>query len=709
MEKLKNVTLNGIMIIATFIFNIFIFAPIEIFYTNINELWFNIGDILPIIIPTAIIITFILWLLLKLFKEKAKSIYITTLFIINLGLYIQGNFLNLGYNVLDGEIINWGSMISKGVINTLIWIVIILIPLIYRKIKKEESFRLLTTVISIFIILIQTITLTTVVITNNKEEQKIKGLNNNNIFNLSKDENIVVIMSDTFEATYMNKILEDYPEYKEKLKDFIYFDNCTGVSFYTYSSMPTLLTGEECKVGNSLSQNMKYCFENTKLYNILKENDYSTEIYTEKSLVPTNKEQIDNLNSTCSIQTTASTKIKIIEKLYKYIMYRYLPHFMKSSFSVTSDEFNNIKNEDMLLTYKEKTYSLDDVAFNEALVTGGITTNDSKKSFKFYETNGMHVPYDTTPEIKYERTKEYKEKDDEEKRYNEALASLNILCNYVDELKKSNIYNQTTIIFLADHGYHNRFYTNLIVKTKDANNEFKISSAPVSLKDDLIPTILNIATNSKEYGNDFFDYKEGQERIRIVYDYVYEENSAIMDKNRYTVFSRIAFQTDKEAKDEKSFYVVNEEYYNENKELTKKYEFNTLIKASQIEKSDCINLVGFNLQKMNTKVEIGWNISQNGQLEVNRKKTNSDVTIELALKEVYNDKQTVKFEIDGKEIYSCVVRKDKDRKIKFTIPKNMWNKSDKLKIKILFPDAKLGDKHAAMMTAIQIESIIFNN
>lgn len=710
MEKLKNTKVNEVLIILSFVLNILIFAPIEMFYNNKSELWFSLGNMLPTIAVLSIIVLSILLLLMKLLKNNAKSIYITILFLINLGLYIQGNFLNFGYDTVDGEAMQWNSMVLKGIINTAVWLVIIFLPLIYKKRKGKENFKLLTMLISVFIMLIEIITLIIVILTNTEEGQKINGLNNNNIFNLSDKENIVVIMSDTFEATYMNQILEDYPEYKEKLKDFIYFDNCTGVSFYTYSSMPSLLTGVECKVGNSLSENMDYCFENTQLYDILKQNGFQSELYVESILTPgTNSDEIYNLNTVKDIELTQKTKTKITKKVYKYVLYRYLPHFLKSNFEITKTEFNQIKGEDKSIEYKEKNYYLDDVAFNSSLELGGITANSSKKTFKFYQTYGIHVPYNTTAEIEYNNTKEYLQKDVKERRTEETLATLNILCNYVEELKKAGIYDQTTIIFLADHGYENRFYTNLMVKKENTNCEFEISSAPVSLKDDLIPTILNIATNSKDYGKDFFDYEEDEERTRQVYDYTYESNKSVINKEQYKIFSEMVFQTDSLASDNESFYKVSEEYYNKKKELTEKYEFDTQIKIEDVEKSNSLNIVGFNLERINIKVGAGWNISDNAYIEVNKQKSNSDVILELNLKQIYNNEQTVNFRINGETIHTCVVRQDEDNKIEVKIPKKIWNENEIIRIEMDFPNAVLGKKHKTMMTAIQISSIKFLN
>lgn len=710
MNKLKSKKINAILVISAFIFNILIFAPLEIYYTNKNEFWFKIKDFLPITIVVSIVILIFLTLLLLILKKKdKKQILIKAIFALTTGLYIQGNFLNFGYNVLDGSKIDWVSMIDKGLMNTAIWLLIIIFPYLFKKLKKEKNFRTFTSIVSIFIILIEITTLTTVIINQEeptqKEDNVVNALSNDNIFNLSKDENIIIFMSDTFEATYMNQILEQYPEYKEKLKDFTYFDNCTGVSFFTYSSMPTLLTGVECKVGNTLRENLKYCFENSDLYNVLRENNYSTEVYTEAALQP-RYDYIDNLEAT-KLTTTLKTKTEVTKELYKYTMYRYLPHFLKPSFVVTSNDFYSIKNNDTALSYKEKAYYPDDVAFNEALLSGGITTKNKKKSFKFYQTNGMHIPYDTTPDLKYDKSEEYSLKEDRDKRFNEGLASINLLCNYIEELKKAGAYENTTIMFLADHGYNNRFYTTLLVKKANDNHDFKTSSAPVSLLEDLVPTILNIATNTKDYGKDFFDYKEDEIRTRQVYDYTYQTN--MFRGNAYKVISRMIFESNGRADDKDSFHVIDEEYENENKALTEKYNFGDVIELEEIPKLKTVNLTGVALEKVNSSVGAGCNISKNTFLTINSLESKKDVTANFKFSKVFNGKQEINFKINGETIYTDTVSSFGKKDVSFKIPKEIWNSNEQITIEIEYPNAKLGKYHATMMIATCLKTIDFTN
>lgn len=706
MKKINKEISGMILIIFTFIFNISIFAPLEMFYTNKNEFWFEVNDVLPVIIVISIILFAFLFLLGILLKDKKRNIFIKILFGLMLGLYIQGNFLNLGYKVLDGSEIEWGTMIGKGILNTAIWLVILLIPHIFAILKKEKQFKIFSIIVSIFIVLIEIITLTTVVISTLLGEKNTKELVNKEIFNLSKNNNIVVFMSDTFEATYMNQILEEYPEYKEKLKDFTYFDNCTGVSFYTYSSMPTLLTGVECKVGNTLKENVKYCFENSILYKELINNNYNIDLYTEKSLTY-DGEYINNLEKVKS-NTSLNTKTKLTSKMYEYTLYRYLPHFLKYKFVVNSDEFYNIKREAGETPYGQKTYFLDDVAFNKELIDKGITVKNKQSTFKFYQTNGLHEPYNTTANIEYNYSEEYKEKDSKGRMYEEGIASINLLCNYIKELKDKGIYENTTIIFLADHGDENRFYTTLLVKKANDSKEFNISSAPVSLLEDLVPTILNIATNSKNYGKDFFDYTETEERTRKVYDYTYESN--FFNGNEYEVLSKIVFETKGIAKNKEEFYIVSEEYANKDEQLTEKYKFGESIKIDEIRDFKSVNLVGFTLDQIDLATPAGCNIGKNTYLEINSLKSENDVTAEFIINKVYDNEQTINFKIDNETIYTCKVKENNsDNNIKFNIPKDLWNAKDKVTIEIEFPDGKMQEYNKTMMSAIKLSEITFKN
>lgn len=547
---LKEKVINSLIISVVFAFNLCIFGPLEFFYSNIFEFWFSINQLLPIIIITFVVTSIIIFFLTHFTKNKLNSAIIRIIFILTVCLYIQGNYLNIGYNVLDGNDINWSSMIFKGIINTIIWVCIIIIPFAVKKMKEKAFFYKCSNIISAFIFLIEVITLITIIImgTSSGSEKKTEFyLDATNIYNISNDENIIVFVSDAFEATYMNEILEKCPEYKEKLVDFTYFDNTTGASIRTSFSMPTMLTGNSFVLGKNMEQNIEYCFENTEVYDILKENNYDAELYTDTNLISAKEDKITNKIEKELIMKNES-KYKIAELLYKCVLYKYLPHFLKSNFVVNTADFNNVNLEDA------NQYIFDDVKFNKELLEKGIKINSGNKKYKLYHLNGTHMPYDITEDISYDKSLEYLKVEKTVRRDNQIKASLNILLNYIEKLKEVNAYNNSTIIFLADHGEENKYYINLMIKPKNVSGDFKVSHAPISIAEDFIPTILNIVTDSKKNGRDIFDYSESKVRTRKIYEYRFAHGDHI-----FNLSSKVIVATDSNAADIEKYYVLNTE------------------------------------------------------------------------------------------------------------------------------------------------------
>ncbi len=70
---------------------------------------------------------------------------------------------------------------------------------------------------------------------------------NNGIINgYSKEgKNVVLFVSDMFSGGYMERILEECPEYRDKLKGFIWYRNCLAPSLKTAYSMASIFAGDE--------------------------------------------------------------------------------------------------------------------------------------------------------------------------------------------------------------------------------------------------------------------------------------------------------------------------------------------------------------------------------------------------------------------------------------------------------------------------------
>lgn len=124
----------------------------------------------------------------------------------------------------------------------------------------------------------------------------------------------------------------------------------------------------------------------------------------------------------------------------------------------------------------------------------------------------------------------------EEGTYRDNLkATLTITRTYLDKLKEAGVYNNSTIIVMADHGYAEEYGTTdgveacerrqnpiFFAKAKNEKHEMRVSHAPVSYAD-LQEAFIRLMT--AESGENIFEYQEGTERKRryIYYDFMEDE------------------------------------------------------------------------------------------------------------------------------------------------------------------------------------------
>lgn len=152
---------TAIFLSLAFSFNIFIFAPVDSYYSGRSEFWFGITTLLPVIIPV-FLLSMLICLAVTLFMPKKLKPYIFALFMAStVALYVQGNFLTNGYPTLDGADIPWNTMISKGIINTIIWL-FIFAAFLALAIFKKQVINTLSKAVSIIIVGIELVTVLTV-------------------------------------------------------------------------------------------------------------------------------------------------------------------------------------------------------------------------------------------------------------------------------------------------------------------------------------------------------------------------------------------------------------------------------------------------------------------------------------------------------------------------------------------------------------------
>ena len=139
-------------------FTLFFFGPFEAYCNNIDEFGFAFGDFGWLSFAVAFLIGVIVFFVLWNLPGKIFDVTFGVLFSIALMLYLQGNFLNLGLNAVEGDGVGISTYTTTAlVVNLIVWIAVlaavVTAMLLIR--KQREIVRLVATVALVVVVGIQ--------------------------------------------------------------------------------------------------------------------------------------------------------------------------------------------------------------------------------------------------------------------------------------------------------------------------------------------------------------------------------------------------------------------------------------------------------------------------------------------------------------------------------------------------------------------------
>lgn len=487
-----------------------IFGPIELYLTNINEFWFTFREFWWIVLLAGFALFTIFFAIGTLLRGKFRTIYTNLVIGLAFAFYVQGNWINTDYGVLDGKSIQWDEYSRLAIINTFIWIACLLLPFILQKLFKNIHKKIIKYT-AIFIVAIQIFTMGILMITvkENKKGIDTAYLSTNDEFSLSNENNIVIFVLDAFDSSYFKELLDTYEELDEAFKDFTYYPDTAAAAARTKVALPAILTGVPYTVPLSYNEYIDYAYEQTNLYRTLNDLGYGIGIYTPGFVSTSHIDIVDNFVSDGSKVSSYSLLAKY---MYQSTAFKYMPHLLKRYFWLYSGVFQELQ----IGTGAQK-YSTNSVEYYQRLLQNKVSVSNMKGAFRFYYIDGPHPPF-------YMNEYAQKVSPDETDQIKQARGSLYIVEEYMKQLKEAGVYDKTSIIILADHGDIALFQNPLfMLKLAGEAKSFETSYLPVSYYD--LNSILMKLIDNRQTGNDILDYNEGDKRTRYFYRDTSKNNS----------------------------------------------------------------------------------------------------------------------------------------------------------------------------------------
>lgn len=503
-------------------FTVNFYLPSETYIENYKDFYYRYIDFAPYLAVRTVVFTVVAASVLSTFAEKRAGIFMRVLSGLMFGVYAQYMFMNSGIRTVAGDPIDWESLTGSGIVNMVIWAVLLFLPfaayLISVKLKgsAKKPVGRAPYYLSGFIGAVEFISVIVLMLTTEADllHYNFVGiLSNEEQFTISKNQNIFTLVIDMGDVNMFEEEMKNDPASFECLKDFTFYDNCSMTCDSTNISLPSMLTGGEVYDTETLDQWHDEVWSSERaetFYSRLHENNYRVNMFGDF--------QYDYLDLTGKADNVikAEGQFNINRLLFNSIDnmsgFRYMPLLIKQ---FVEPDWSMINHG--VVIQKQCYHSNSEILNNLRLK---LSDNDSNY-FIIEHILGMHWHgwWANGKEGSMDQTK-------------------SIVNNYIQQFKELGKYDDSVIIITADHGVHAEpddmpiFY---IKRAGESHDAMQISHAPIQLLD-FQATCLDLLGLEKEgdeemFGRSIFDIGEDEERERLVFQR--EQYEITGDPNAY--------------------------------------------------------------------------------------------------------------------------------------------------------------------------------
>lgn len=496
---------------------LFVLPSIEVVGGSTSGLIFNLFDVLPLILIAGGIAIVVVALVLSALRGRAFDIAVALVVALGLAGYAQALFMNGSLPVADGSALNLEQFVPITIISTVVWLALLAgaVVLALRQVRIE---RIAALVISLVLVVVQTAGALSLLADYDPTASRSRdtiAATREGLYTLSAHDNVVVFVLDTYDARFLNQVLEDDPEALSEFTGFTYFRNATPSMVPTRYGIPFLLTGRMPDGTQTFTDFTQTWFEKSTFLADIQNAGYTLGVYSDSmgTNVVKAAPYVMNIHERRASSMNREEMLSVLERV---ALYREAPWALKPLFWFSTDDLNRAFSSGG--PEEERPFTVDDAKFAEGLDGQRLSLNDEEKSFRFIHMLGPHAPYTMDAEG---RTT-----DGETTLEEQARGTLVIVSDYLRQMKELGLYDNATIIVTADHGKWQNGpdgideVTSVIMLVKppetaeEAASPLKTSDVPTGHLDYAATVIDAVGGDASKYGTPIFEVPEG-ERPRV--------------------------------------------------------------------------------------------------------------------------------------------------------------------------------------------------
>lgn len=444
--------------------------PLQLYTANTGELKVPLSAVLLYCLAGFALALLVLTLVGLAFSDRWYPCWCAALFAGGVLMYLQSNFLFVKVGILNGQAVDWSTYGGRMNGNLFLWVAVIVAAVLLAAWLPKPA-GTVARYGSMALAAMQALVIVMLFLTPGQERDTAgavvttKGLNE-----LSSDQNVVLIIMDMLDDTYMTELLEKNPELAQGLDGFTRYTNVTGGYSATAYGAPHVITQQPMlNQGGDYWTMLDQAYAKSQTLNRLKEKDYRFQLYTEEALIGKGF-QGNCYNLVSSNGYVISDCTYFCQLMTKLSLLRAAPDIVKTRIQLSTDQFDEV-------------VSVQDA---ELHTTTGVLpyqkmTNDPLRTitepvFCVIHIRGAHYPYminENAQQVE-EGSVTY---------YEQALGTLRAVLAYLEHMKEAGVYDNSTIILTADHGYYESGVTTcpvLLAKSRGSRGPLAFDGTPVS-------------------------------------------------------------------------------------------------------------------------------------------------------------------------------------------------------------------------------------
>lgn len=495
-------------------FTVLFFGPVEITASSADSLVFGLADTALVTGIFSFAVVIVSSFLLAALRGRIFNYTASVIFAATLGSYIQGNFLSGRMGALTGDAIAWQEYTGAMLGNLAVWVIVLLAVFFLLYLNKKIWTNALQ-LISCLLVVMQLAGLGSILASqqNGETPEKEVYLSDREITDFSKNKNVLVFLLDRLDYDYIEQVLAQDPGFFDRLDGFTSYTNAIAEFARTRPGASFMLSGFEEGAYRMPAEEYfekQWTAGGRNLLADLNAAGFTVDLYGDTLGMIGSGQGFEQYVSNLSTVEEKLNYVRLLKNVLNLSFYRYAPQVMRPFFWCYTDDVNRG------LYPESGRYEIDEAKYAPRFSQLQLT---DQKYFKFYHFNGPHPPYT----LNEDGTRTAGTETDAVR---QTKGCFRILYGIFDQMKAEGIYEDSTILILADHGsavsdhepVTKATTIGLFYKPAGASGEkLAYSGAPVSHKN--IPaTVMKAAgADYAAYGTPLDEVAEDAQVVRHFY------------------------------------------------------------------------------------------------------------------------------------------------------------------------------------------------